>query len=87
MLGASAAAVVVELVGRRSWAVLFLAAIPLSLAYRAHSANEAQAASGRRRDTLFDSVNLGVCTRDGGGVVIDWNEALERLTGCSRSEQ
>ena len=86
VLGASAAAVVAELVGRRSWAVLFLAAIPLSLAYRAHRAHEAQAASGRRRDTLFDSVNLGVCTLDGGGVVIDWNEALERLTGCPRAD-
>jgi diguanylate cyclase (GGDEF)-like protein/PAS domain S-box-containing protein len=86
VLGASAAAVVAELVGRRSWAILFLAAIPLALAYRAHRAFEAQAASGRRRDSLFDSVNLGVCTLDGGGVVIDWNEALERLTGCSRAD-
>ena len=86
VLAASAAAVVVELVGRRSWAVLFLAAIPLLLTYLAQRALEAQVASGRRRDTLFDSVNVGVCTLDGGGVVIDWNDALERLTGCPRAD-
>ncbi len=84
VLGASAAAVVVELVGRRAWVILSLAAIPLWLAYRAHRGHEAQAERGRLRDRLFDSVNLGVSTLDGTGVVSDWNEALERLTGCSR---
>ena len=85
VLGASAAAVVVELIARRSWMILSLAAIPLWLAYRTHRGHEAQAERGRLRDRLFDSVNLGVSTLDGTGEVSDWNEALERLTGCSRA--
>src|SRR5581483_7854438 len=83
-VGAGVAAALAELVAHRQWTALPAVAIPLFFAYRAYLDYTRSLDDERRRAEVIESLEQGMAVVDGNGRVALWNDALQRLTGCSR---
>lgn len=84
LVGASVAVVLVELVEHRVWDVVPVTAVALFFAYRAYADYADRLIGEHCRREVMDSLEHGMCVVDRDGRVTLWNDALERLLGCSR---
>jgi diguanylate cyclase (GGDEF)-like protein/PAS domain S-box-containing protein len=75
----------VELLGARAWPVLPVAAVPLYFLYGAYRDHANRLDAERRRRDVIDFVDQGMAVVDRHGCVTLWDEALERILGCSRA--
>jgi diguanylate cyclase (GGDEF)-like protein/PAS domain S-box-containing protein len=83
-IGASLAVGLVEVTDHRMWEVLPVAAVPVYFAYRAYCAYLNRFADEHRRREVIEFLDEGMSVVDSSGRVTLWNEALERIVGCSR---
>jgi diguanylate cyclase (GGDEF)-like protein/PAS domain S-box-containing protein len=83
-VGAGLAVALVEVIDHRTWEVLPVAAVPIYFAYQVYSDYVKRLEDERRRLEVIDSVDYGLSVVDLGGRVTLWNDALERIVGCSR---
>jgi diguanylate cyclase (GGDEF)-like protein/PAS domain S-box-containing protein len=65
------------------WDVLAVAAVPLYLAYRMHGDYLQRLDDEHRRGEVAEFLDEGMCVVDAAGCVTLWNDALERIAGCS----
>jgi diguanylate cyclase (GGDEF)-like protein/PAS domain S-box-containing protein len=84
LVGASLAAALVEMIDRRAWAVLPVAAVPLYFVFRAYCDYLNRLDEERRRREVIEFLDEGMCVLDAKGRVTFWNDALERIVGCPR---
>ncbi len=82
-VGAGVAVGLVEVIRYRMWEVLPVAVVPLYFAYRAYSDYVSRLEDERRRREVIDSLDQGMSVVDNNGLVTLWNDALERIVGCS----
>jgi diguanylate cyclase (GGDEF)-like protein/PAS domain S-box-containing protein len=82
-VGASVAVGLVEVIDHSAWTVALVAAGPLYLAYRAYSVQVCRLEDEHRRREVVDSLDHGMSVVDSTGRVTLWDDALERLLGCS----
>jgi diguanylate cyclase (GGDEF)-like protein/PAS domain S-box-containing protein len=83
-IGASLAVGLVEVLDYRMWGVLPVAAVPLYFAYRAYCDHVSGLEDEHRRREVIDSLDQGMSVVDSNGRVTLWNDALERIVGCTR---
>ena len=83
-IGAAIAVAVVELIARRNWELLPVAAVPLFFALRTYGDYMRRVEDAHRRSEVIDSLEQGMCVVDGSGRVTLWNDTLERIAGVSR---
>ena len=86
VIGASLAVGLVEVIDRRMWEVLPVAAVPLYFVYRAYCAQLNRLEEDQRRREVIDSLDQGISVIDGNGRVTLWNDVLERILGCPRDQ-
>jgi diguanylate cyclase (GGDEF)-like protein/PAS domain S-box-containing protein len=84
LVGASVAALLVEMIQRRLWAVLPVAAASLWFAYQVYADYVTRLEEEHRRREIIDFLEQGMSVVDADGHVTLWNDALERMLGCSR---
>ena len=84
LIDAGIAVGLVEIIGRRAWSLLPIAAAPLYFAYRASIAHAGYRAGEDQRREALAALDEPLCAVDTAGLVTLWNSALERLVGCSR---
>jgi diguanylate cyclase (GGDEF)-like protein/PAS domain S-box-containing protein len=84
LLGAAIAVVLAEIVVQRMWSVLPVAAGLLFLAYRTYAEYVSGLEEEQRRREVIDLLEQGMSVVDRHGRVTLWNDALERMLGCSR---
>ena len=84
LVGASIAAAIVALIDLRLWQILPVALASVCLAYVPYADYVKQLEEKHRRREVIDFLEQGmsVVDRDGRGTL--WNDALERMLGCSR---
>ena len=82
VIGASVAIAFVELVDRRSWAILAVVAVPMFFAGRAYGDYVDWIDGKRRRRQIMESLAYGVCVVDKDGRVTLWNDAVAALLNC-----
>jgi diguanylate cyclase (GGDEF)-like protein/PAS domain S-box-containing protein len=73
-----------ELIDRRLWNVLAVAAVPLYFGYRAYCDYARRLEDERRRSEVIEFLDQGMSVLDGNGRVTVWSDALERMLACSR---
>jgi diguanylate cyclase (GGDEF)-like protein/PAS domain S-box-containing protein len=83
-IGASLAVGFVEAIAHRLWEVLPVAALPLYFAYRAYCAHVNRLDEESRRREVIDSLDHGMAVVDSAGLVMLWNDGLERMLSCPR---
>ena len=83
-VGASLAVALVEIVDRRAWEVLAVAALPLYFGFRAYADYVSRLADEHHRRQVLESLDEGMAVINSQGRVTVWNDALERIVGCSR---
>jgi diguanylate cyclase (GGDEF)-like protein/PAS domain S-box-containing protein len=83
-IGASIAVGLVEAIHHRRWDILLVATLPLYFAYRAYSGYFSRLEAERRSGDVIESLDEGICVVDSAGRVTLWNDAAERMLGCSR---
>jgi diguanylate cyclase (GGDEF)-like protein/PAS domain S-box-containing protein len=83
-VGAGVAVGIAEIVDRRMWDVLPVAAVPLFFACRSYCESLHRCDDERRGREVLDSLDQGMAVVDGGGRVTLWNDALARILGCPR---
>jgi diguanylate cyclase (GGDEF)-like protein/PAS domain S-box-containing protein len=83
-IGASFAVGFVEVIDRRMWEILPVAAVPLYCAYRAYCAHVNRLEEEHRRREVIKSLDQGMSVVDSNGRITLWNDALERILGCPR---
>jgi diguanylate cyclase (GGDEF)-like protein/PAS domain S-box-containing protein len=83
-VGATLAVALVALVDHQLWQVLAVAAVPLYFACRAYTDYVSRLEDEDRRREVIDSLDEGMSVVDSEGRVTLWNDALERLVGCTR---
>jgi diguanylate cyclase (GGDEF)-like protein/PAS domain S-box-containing protein len=84
LVGGTLAAGIVALVDRQAWELLPVGAVSLFLAYRMYADYVTRLEEDRRRREVMDFVEHGMSVVDRAGRVTLWNDALERMLGCSR---
>src|SRR5262249_6567270 len=84
-LGASVAVVAVEVIERQAWEFVPVIAVPLVVAYRAHSSYVTRLHEDDRRREVLDAVEQGMAVVDARGYVTLWNDAIERILVTPRS--
>ena len=82
-VGASVAVGLVEVIDHSNWSVALVAAGPLYLACRAYCVQVCRLEDEHRRREVVESVDHGMSVVDSTGRVTLWDDALERLLGCS----
>jgi diguanylate cyclase (GGDEF)-like protein/PAS domain S-box-containing protein len=83
-VGASVAVALVEMIDRRAWEVFTVAALPLYFGYRAYGDYVNRLGDEHHRRQVLGSLDEGMCVIDSDGRVTVWNDALERIAGCTR---
>ena len=86
LVGASLAATLVVLVQQQMWSVLPVAAVSTLLAGRVYADYVDRLAEAHRRREVLDFLEQGMTVVDANGCVTLWNDAVERLLGCSRND-
>ena len=86
VIGASVSVVLVELIDQRVWTALPVMAVPIVLAGIAYIDYTRRLDEDRRRHEVIDSLDHGLALLNRDGVIISWDPALERMTGCPRSQ-
>jgi diguanylate cyclase (GGDEF)-like protein/PAS domain S-box-containing protein len=84
LIGASVAAGFVEVVNHAMWEALPIAGGSLLFAYRTYADYVNRLEEEHHRREVIDHIEQGMSVVDGTGVVTLWNDALERMLGCSR---
>ena len=84
LVGASVAAGLVAVVDRQMWEVLPAAAVSLFFVYRMYADYVGRLEEDRRRREVIDFLEHGMSVVDRAGRITLWNDALERMLGCSR---
>ena len=84
LVGASVAVGLVEMIDHRMWRILPVAAGVLFFAYRTYVDYVNRLEEGHHRREVIDFLEQGMCVVDPDGQVTLWNDALERMLGCSR---
>jgi diguanylate cyclase (GGDEF)-like protein/PAS domain S-box-containing protein len=84
LVGAGVAVGVAELIDRRLWELLPLAIGLLSFAYLTYADYASRLEEAHRRREVIDFLEQGMSVVDDKGCVTLWNDALERMLGCSR---
>ena len=82
VLGASVAVGLATMIGLRMWEFMPLAALPLYCAYRAYRALVVRLDEEHRRREVIDALDQGMSVVSSNGLVILWNDALERILDC-----
>jgi diguanylate cyclase (GGDEF)-like protein/PAS domain S-box-containing protein len=85
-IGASLAVGIAEVIDRRYWEVLPVAALPLYFGYRAYCAHVNRLEEEHRRREVVESLDQGMSVVDSEGRVTLWNDAVERILGCPREQ-
>ena len=83
-VGAAVAVGLAEAVHHRMWEVLPVAAVPLFFANLAYRDYVSRLADDSRRREVVEFLDQGMCVVDDNGRVTLWNDAIERILGCSR---
>ena len=83
-IGVSIAVGLVEAIHHRRWDILLVATLPLYFVYRAYSGYLSRLEDERRSGDVISSLDEGICVVDNDGRVTLWNDAAERMLGCSR---
>ncbi len=86
LVGASIAAGLVALIESQLWEILPVAAASLCFAYGPYADYVKQLDEKHRRREVVDFLEQGMSVVDRTGRVTLWNDALERLLGCSRNQ-
>ena len=86
LVGASLAATLVVLIQQQMWTVLPVAAVSTLLAGRVYADYVDRLAEAHRRREVLDFLEQGMTVVDANGCVTLWNDAVERLLGCSRND-
>ena len=86
LVGASIAAGLVALIESQLWEILPVAAASLCFAYGPYADYVKQLDEKHRRREVIDFLEQGMSAVDRTGRVTLWNDALERLLGCSRNQ-
>src|SRR5205085_552050 len=84
-IGASVAAIAVEVIDHQAWQILPVISFPLFLAYRAHTSHVSRLNEDDRRREVLDAVEQGMAVVDARACVTLWNDAIERILGTPRS--
>ena len=84
LIGAGLAAAFAELIDRRMWEILPVAAVPLFFLLRAYCDYMNRLGDDQRREQVAESLDGGVSSLDQNARVTLWNDGLERMSGCSR---
>jgi diguanylate cyclase (GGDEF)-like protein/PAS domain S-box-containing protein len=85
LIGAAVAVGIVELIDHHMWEVLALAGVPLYLALHAYGDYSNRLEEEHRRNEVIGSIEQGMCVVDDAGRVALWSDALERISGVSRT--
>ena len=62
-----------------------MAVVPLLVAYRGYHGSMSRFEDAYRRREVAENLVQGMAVVDGNGIVTLWNDAVERLLGCSRA--
>lgn len=84
LVGATVAVLLVEVIERRLWAVLPVVGASLYFAYQVYVDYVTRLEEDHHRREIIDFLEQGMSVVDAGGHVTLWNDALERMVGCSR---
>jgi diguanylate cyclase (GGDEF)-like protein/PAS domain S-box-containing protein len=84
VLAAAVAVAMVEIVERRAWPIVPVAAIPLAVAYVSYRAFVKRIDAEHRRREVVESVEHGMLVVDRDGRITLWDDALERTLACPR---
>ena len=84
-VAAGAAALAAVAIDQSAYAFLPLAATPMYVTYRAYQAYAGRLVEERRHRDIVESLNEGMFALAHDGRVELWNDAIERITGISRS--
>jgi diguanylate cyclase (GGDEF)-like protein/PAS domain S-box-containing protein len=84
VIGAGLAIGLIEIVDHALWEVLPVAALPLFFAHRAYCSHVSQIEYEHRSQEAIESLDEGIATIDGRGLITLWNHALEHMVDCSR---
>jgi diguanylate cyclase (GGDEF)-like protein/PAS domain S-box-containing protein len=85
LLGACAAAALVQVIDHRLWDLAPVVAASLFFAYRTYADYVHRIEEQHRRREVIDYLEQGMSVLDGDGRVTLWNDALERMLQCSSS--
>ena len=83
-IGAGLAIGLIEIIDHALWEVLPVAALPLFFAHRAYCSHVSQIEYEHRSQEAIESLDEGIATVDGRGLITLWNHALEHMVDCSR---
>jgi diguanylate cyclase (GGDEF)-like protein/PAS domain S-box-containing protein len=83
LLGAGAAAALVEVIDRRMWDIAPVVAASLFFAYRIYVDYMYRLEEEHRRREVIDYLEQGMSVLDRDGRITLWNDALERILQCS----
>ena len=86
LIGGGVATVLVAVIDRRMWNVAPVAGALLWLGYRMYADYVHRLAEAHRRGEVIDYIDQGMAVLDRDGRVTLWNDALEHILQCSRSE-
>ena len=86
LLGAGVAATIVTIVDRRLWDIAPVAAVALFLGYRLYAEYVHRLEEAHHRREVIEYLEQGMSVLDRDARVTLWNDALERMTRCSRDE-
>src|SRR5262245_2210315 len=84
VLAATVAVAAVEIVERRAWPIVPVAAIPLAVAYVGYRAYVTRIDADQRRREVIESLEHGMLVVDRDGRIALWDDALERTLACPR---
>ena len=84
LVGASLAVGIVAMIDRRLWELLPVVAGALYFAYRVYVDYVARLDEEHHRREIIEFLEQGMSVVDADGRVTLWNDALERMVGCSR---
>jgi len=83
LLGAGAAAALVEVIDRRMWDITPILAVVLFFAYRTYADYVRRLQEEHRRREVIEHLEQGMSVLDEDGRVTLWNDALERMLHCT----
>lgn len=84
LIGASIAVGLVEVIDRRMWEVLPVAALSLFFAYRMYADYVSRLEAEQCRREVIGALDQGMCVVDRDGRITLWDDALERILSCPR---
>jgi diguanylate cyclase (GGDEF)-like protein/PAS domain S-box-containing protein len=86
LVGASVAVLVVEAIDRRLWPLLPVVGASLYFAYGVYIDYVTRLDAEHHRRAIVDFLEQGMCVVDPDGCVTLWDDALERMVGCTRGD-